>query len=117
MKPFATLLLGLGILFLTQAAAFVQTNGQFLWPWFKNHPFLVSLIFGSLIGFGFITSATYITEYFDGSLWPARIFSFSIGVTAFALMAYLLSGEGLTLKTVVCLLLALTITLIQIFWK
>ena len=117
MNNLHVLLIGLGILFLTQSAAYVQTNGQFLWPWFKEHPFLVSLVFGSVIGFGFITSATYITEYFDGSLWPARIFSFSIGVTAFALMTYLLKGEGLTLKTIVCIVLALAITLIQIFWN
>jgi hypothetical protein len=108
---------GLFILFLTQAIAFVQTNGQFVWPWFKENPYKVSLVFGFVISVGFITSARFITEYYDGALWPARLYSFSIGVVAFAVMAFLLKGEGITLKTAICLILAACIAAIQVLWK
>ena len=111
------LVAGVFVLFLTQAIAFVQTNGQFLWPWFKENPYKISLVFGFVLSVGFITSARLITEYYDGALWPARIFSFSIGVFAFALMAFLLKGEGLSLKTIICLILAAIIACIQVFMK
>ncbi len=110
------LLLGMLILFCTQAMAFVQTNGQFLWPWFAKNTVIVALVMGSTIGYGFIVSTMYITSYFD-SLWPARILSFSLGVLSFTFLAWWLKGEAITMKTIVCLALALVITLIQIFWN
>ena len=110
------LLLGMLILFITQALAFVQTNGQFLWPWFAKNTLLVALVMGSTIGLGFIISTGYITQYFD-TIWPARILSFSLGVLSFTFLAWWLKGEAITMKTIVCLILALSITLIQIFWN
>ena len=110
------LLLGMLILFITQALAFVQTNGQFIWPWFAKNTLVVALVMGSTIGFGFIISTGYITQYFD-TIWPARILSFSLGVLSFTFLAWWLKGEALTMKTIVCLILALSITLIQIFWN
>ena len=110
------LLLGMLILFITQALAFVQTNGQFIWPWFAKNTLVVALVMGSTIGFGFIISTGYITQYFD-TIWPARILSFSLGVLSFTFLAWWLKGEALTMKTLVCLILALSITLIQIFWN
>lgn len=35
------------LLFLGQTLIWVQTNGQFVWPWFKKNPFAVSLIMGT----------------------------------------------------------------------
>lgn len=110
------LLLGMLILFCTQAMAFVQTNGQFLWPWFAKNTVIVALVMGSTIGYGFIVSTMYITSYFD-TIWPARILSFSLGVLSFTFLAWWLKGEAITMKTIVCLALALVITLIQIFWN
>ena len=110
------LLLGMLILFITQALAFVQTNGQFLWPWFAKNTLVVALVMGSTIGFGFIISTGYITQYFE-TIWPARILSFSLGVLSFTFLAWWLKGEAITMKTIVCLILALSITLIQIFWN
>ena len=96
--------------------AFVQTNGQFLWPWFAKNTVIVALVMGSTIGYGFIVSTMYITSYFD-TIWPARILSFSLGVLSFTFLAWWLKGEAITMKTIVCLALALVITLIQIFWN
>ena len=110
------LLFGMLILFCTQAMAFVQTNGQFLWPWFAKNTVIVALVMGSTIGYGFIVSTMYITSYFD-TIWPARILSFSLGVLSFTFLAWWLKGEAITMKTIVCLVLALVITLIQIFWN
>lgn len=117
MSKIYLLVAGLMVMFLTQSIAFVQTNGQFLWPWFKKNPYTVSVLFGFVISVGFITAAKLLVEYHDGELWPARIYSFTIGVVSFAILAFLLRGEAITLKTGVCLLLATVIMFIQVFWK
>lgn len=111
------LVAGLFVMFLTQSIAFVQTNGQFLWPWFKKHPYAVSLLFGFFISVGFITAAKLLVDYHDGELWPARIYSFTVGVVSFAILAFLLRGESITLKTAICLVLATIIMCIQVFWN
>jgi hypothetical protein len=45
------------------------------------------------------------------------LIGFSIGITVFTIMSQLLFAEGLNLKTVICLLLGLTILVIQLYWK
>ena len=43
------LIYGLLLFTLAQAIIWIQTNGQFVWPWFKRNPFLVSLAGGTII--------------------------------------------------------------------
>jgi hypothetical protein len=50
-------------------------------------------------------------------LWPSRILAFATGIVVFALFTYLFTGEGVTLKTGVCLALAGIIVAIQLLWK
>lgn len=109
----------LGMLFgaLAQLITFIQIQGQFKWPWFKEHPFLVSLIGGLPISYLFIYSVKHFVAFFDGQLWPPRLISFAIGVLIFTTMTYLWFREPLTIKTGITLLLALAIISIQVFWK
>ena len=81
------LLIGLTLTFIGQILIFFQTNGQFFIPWFKNHPFIISLI-----GFG-------------------------VGMISFSFLTWAYLGEGITTKTTISLMLALTLVLIQILWK
>ena len=98
-----------GVLLFTvgQAMIWIQTNGQFIWPWFKKNPLLISLTGGTIISYMFIYATRYIAEYYDGAIWPGRF----IGLT------YVLMNEGITTKTAVCLLLAFCILCVQTFWK
>lgn len=106
------------ILFLTgQSMIWFQTNGQFIWPWFKRNPFLVSLIAGTIISYMFIIATRYVANYYDGLLWPGRFIAFGTGMVSFTFLTWYFLGEGLSTKTLVSLMLALTLVTIQIVWK
>tara|TARA_B100000676_G_C18067385_1_gene841885 strand:- start:1727 stop:2068 length:342 start_codon:yes stop_codon:yes gene_type:complete len=90
-----------------------QVNGQFMWNFFKEHPFLISLM-GVPSAYLVIIAAKHGYEYFDGTIWPLRIVGFSLGTIIFSILAYTCMSEGLTLKTILCLILSLVIIIIQI---
>lgn len=101
---------------LAQVLTFVQLQGQFRWEWFKQHPWIVSLM-GVPISFLYIMSVKYMVSHFGGELWPSRLMGFSIGAIVFSYMAHLWFQEPFTLKTLICLGLAFTIMMVQLFWK
>ena len=111
------LLLGALFFFTGQVIAWYQTNGQFISPWIKQHPVIVSGIVGIPIGLFYIYGTTYIAEYSDGELWPVRIVGFVTGILGFTLLTYIHLNEPVTLKTGVILLLMTVIVLLQVFWK
>ena len=111
------LLLGILLYTVGQALIWYQTNGQFVWPWAKNNPGYMALIFSIPISYGFIWGTTYVVEHFDGQLWPGRLVGFSLGMIVFAVLTAHFLNEGITSKTAVSLVLALGLVLIQIFWK
>ena len=100
----------------TQFVVWFQTNGQFISSWYKNNTFLVSLI-GIPISYGYIYATKYGYEAFDGSLWSTRLLGFALGTISFAIMTHAMMGEGLNYKTLVSILLAISLVLIQLFWK
>jgi hypothetical protein len=102
---------------LGQTLIWIQTNGQFVWPWFKKNPFLVSLMMGTGISYILIYATKYIVAYYDGILWPGRFIGFGTGIISFAFLTWWFLGEGITPKTVVSIFLACTLIGIQLFWK
>ncbi len=100
-----------------QAIIWIQSNGQFLWPWWKNNPFLVSFTLGGIASYIFIKATYYTYTFFDGKLWPGRFIGFASGIIVFALLTWLLMNEGINTKTVISLLLAMALLAVQIFWK
>jgi hypothetical protein len=111
------LFIGLLLFTIGQSLIWFQTNGQFVWPWFKRNPLIISLIAGTGISYMFIKATAYVAEYFDGQLWPGRFIAQASGIVIFATLTFILLNEGLTTKTFVSLLLAIAIILIQILWK
>jgi hypothetical protein len=111
------LLIGLTLTFIGQVLIFFQTNGQFFVPWIKNHPFIVSLVGGTLVSYLFITGTGYTVEYFGGTVWENRLLGFGVGMISFSFLTWAYLGEGITTKTTISLMLALTLVLIQILWK
>jgi len=105
------------LFFLGQTMIWVQTNGQFVWPWFKKHPLAVSVLFGTTISYILIYGTKFIVEYYDGLLWPGRFIGFGTGIISFAFLTWWLLGEGITTKTIVSLCLACSLIGIQLFWK
>ena len=108
---------GVALFVLSQILIWIQTNGQFVWPWFKKNPLLVSLMGGTLISYLFIVGTRLVAEHFDGLLWPGRFIGQSTGILVFAAMTFLLLNEGINTKTTISLILAAILICIQIFWK
>ena len=111
------LLIGFSLYALGQSLIWIQTNGQFVWPWFKRNPFLISLMGGTLISYMFIKATNYLVEYYDGALWPARFIGQAMGIITFTTLTFLLLGEGINTKTAVSLFFAFCIMAVQVFWK
>ena len=111
------LLLGTALFFLGQVLIWFQTNGQFKWPWFADHPFLVSCIFAIPISYAFIIATKYVVGYFDGALWPGRFIGFATGMVSFAILTSVYMNEGINAKTAISLVLATALVAIQILWK
>ena len=102
--------------FTVQSAVWFQTNGQFIWSWFKDHPFILSL-FGIPISLGYIWATKFAFAAFDGTLWPGRLIGFAMGIISFAILTNYYMDEGISTKVIVSLILAITLVLIQVFWK
>jgi len=102
---------------LAQAMIWIQTNGQFVWPWFKRNPLVISMIGGTFISYIFIKGTALVAEHFGGQLWPGRFLGQSSGIVIFALMTFIFLNEGINTKTLISLLLAVLLIGVQIFWK
>ena len=94
--------------------AFYQLQGHYVYPQYK---FLKSMWWVYLTSIPiaplFFYSTKWSFEHF-GAFWNMRLAGFGIGTIVFGFMAWGLIGEMPTFKTIVCLLLALAIILIQV---
>ena len=111
------LLGGILLFSLAQAMIWIQTNGQFVWPWFKRNPLILSLIGGTMISYIFIKGTAMVAEHFDGQLWPGRFIGQASGIVIFATMTFIFLNEGISTKTSISLMLAILLLSVQIFWK
>jgi len=111
------LILAFLLFFAGQSLIWFQSNGQFVWPWFKENPWTVSIIFGTVASYIFIKATEAVYTHFNGVLWPGRFIGFSSGIVVFAACTYIFMGEGINAKTVVSLILAIALVCVQIFWK
>ena len=94
--------------------AFYQLQGHYVWTdikFFKSiwWVYLLSIPIATL----FFYSTIWSYEHF-GAFWNMRLAGFGIGTLVFGIMAWILIGEIPTIKTIICLLLAVAIILIQV---
>jgi hypothetical protein len=101
---------------IAQVLVFLQIQGSLKYEILINNKFIV-LLAGIPISWLFIESVKQIYIWSDGQLWPGRLIGFSIGIIVFTAMSILLFGEGVSLKTLICLILSCAILAVQIFWK
>ena len=94
--------------------AFFQLQAWVIWP---DKPFLKSIwwLYATSIVIAplFFWSTKWSYEHF-GAFWNMRLAGFGIGTIVFGGLAWFLIGEIPTIKTMISLLLALAIILIQI---
>ena len=94
--------------------AFFQLQGHYVWPevrflksmWWV---YATSLVIAPM--FWYSTKWSY--EYF-GAFWNYRLLGFGVGIVVFAICTWLLFDEIVTLKTIISILLATAIIVIQI---
>ncbi len=75
------------------------------------------VLIGIPISFLLIKFTKYSAAAFDGQIWPGRLIGFGVGIIVFTTMSWILMKEPINLKTIVCLVLAVMILIVQIFWK
>ena len=99
--------------FIGSIIAFVQLQGWVVLdkPWLKSlwWMYATSLFIAPL----FFWSTKWSYEYF-GAFWNMRLAGFGIGTIVFGIMAWMFIGEIPTLKTMISILLAAAIILIQV---
>ena len=95
----------------------IGTWFQFQGHYWLDKPFLKSLTFIMLSGailsplFWYATKFSY--EHF-GQFWNIRLMGFGAGTIVFGIITWALMNEAPTLKTIICIMLALCIVLIQV---
>jgi len=110
------LITGIVILILVYIIGWHQLYGQFIHESFIKYQWY--LIFLSLPTTYFsIVAARLISEYFDGKMWPNRIFTFSIGIIMFTILTTSCFNERLSFKTAVLVGLCGLIVALQLLWK
>lgn len=97
-----------------QILTFIQIQGYVKYQTFKDHTWLVILM-GVPLAWLYMQSTKYLVLASAGELWPSRLIGFAIGIIVFTSMSMILFNEPLTMKTFICLLLAVVIVCIQVF--
>jgi multidrug transporter EmrE-like cation transporter len=116
MVNIGALLVGMLFGFFAQVATFFQLQGPMKYEWFKNHYWLTVLM-GIPISMLFMYSVKNMVIAFNGQMWPSRLIGFSIGAIVFSWLSWSVFNEPLTMKTIICLGLAIAILLVQLFVK
>jgi hypothetical protein len=100
------------ILFFTQIIVWYQLNGQLIWKWAKDNPFLLAC-FGLPISYLFIIATKYGYSGFS-ELWPVRLIGFATGMISFPIITYFMLGEGISVKTGISMFLGMIIMALQL---
>ena len=96
---------------------FFQLNGQFLETnWFRKNEFGVAVA-GVAISYFYMYGTKFTVSGMEGLLWPARFIGFGIGMILYAFMVSYFFNQGITFKTLVSLILCVSLISIQVFWK
>jgi len=111
-----SLIIGILLFLGAHILTWFQLNGQFKWEWFTKHEWLLALL-GIPVSFLYIWATKYAVQGMDGLLWPTRFIGFGVGIIVYAVFVGIFFNEGISLKTLVSLGLALLLISIQVFWK
>jgi hypothetical protein len=100
------------VFFIAQALAWLQINGQFVWPWMKDHRVLISFI-GVPISYLLMVATDLAYTGMDNKIWPGRFMAFAMGMLVFTVFTNVFLNEGINLKAGISLVLAAILLIIQ----
>jgi hypothetical protein len=98
-----------------QILTFFQLQVSHKYGWYDKYKILL-LLLSIPISWLFMESVKHFIKAFNGEIWPSRIIGFALGMIVFTIMSYTLFKEPFTLKTILSLLLALLIIVVQILF-
>ena len=102
------------IFFINNVLIWYQLNSQLVWDWAKGTTaIIISCLMGIPISYLFWLATKWGYIGF-GTLWPVRFMGFATSMMTFPVMTWLYLGETITLKTLVTILLAFIIMLLQL---
>jgi len=108
---------GIGLFIVGHTLAWFQLNSQFVWEWWRQHPWLTVAIYSIPVGMCFLTGTKLIVAE-TGLLWSSRFLAFAASYLAFPLLTWYFMHESmLTTKTLICTFLSCLIIAVQLFWK
>ena len=110
----SALIISMIIYLLGNALVWFQMNGQFRWDYWKDNLWMVGLL-GVPISIAFFYATKLSYEAFDSLIWPGRLIAFGISIIVFTFLTWYYLGEALTINTILSLILAFIIVLLQIW--
>lgn len=110
------LLLGFVYGLIAQILTFLQLQGNIKYNWYQRYPWIM-LGIAVPISWLYIKSVEAFVNHFNGEIWPSRLIGFGIGIIVFVILSWVLFREPVSLKTLICLILAIGILGVQILWK
>ena len=108
------ILLTIALFLLNNVLIWYQLNSQLVWDWAKGTK---SMLVMSLMGIPISMLFWYATKWGYigfGNLWAVRFLGFATSMITFPIMTYLYLGETITLKTLISIILALIIMILQL---
>ena len=102
------------IFFLNNIVIWYQLNSQLVWDFWKTPKgIVISILMGIPISAMFWLATKWGYAGF-GTLWPVRFMGFATSMMTFPIMTWLYLGEVMTLKTIITMVLAVIIMLLQL---
>ena len=114
---FPPLLIGILSYFIGQLLVFYQHNGQFIWKDLYAKYHWINALAGVIITYFFIWGTKYTVEGMGGLLWPTRFIGFGIGMVIYTILLGIHFNEGVSLKTIISLIICIILIGIQVLWK
>ena len=106
---------GIALFLLGQILGWFQLNLQYISKWWSDKPLLSAILMGIPTSIAFWYAWKYTSDA-TGSVWSSRFIGSSTGMLVFPILTWYLLGESMfTVKTLVCLTLAVVIILIQLY--
>tara|TARA_Y100000356_G_C11022398_1_gene164136 strand:- start:17 stop:367 length:351 start_codon:yes stop_codon:yes gene_type:complete len=107
----------IGTVLITAANTIIwfTTNSQFFSKWAAENRTLIALVAGMPTTYLCVWSSKYFYQAFGNLAWPGRFMAFVSGTILMAVLASYFLGEGISLKTGICLVLSLAIVVVQVW--
>ena len=102
------------IFFINNILIWYQLNGQLVWDFWKSWKGIATSLAMAIPVTALFWLATKWGYQGFGNLWAVRFMGFATSMMTFPIMTWLYLGEVITLKTIITLILAVIIMLLQL---